>query len=446
MSFAGKTVEAVTAEPVDADVLFREARRRRRRRRLAWLAVAVLTAAAGWLIVGSSSGQASREGRAGGRSPSDPGAAGKAPPRATTLPPAMNGKYVPTAPAVLEGKHVLLAVGGFSFLGKEPFGSWFERSADGGRTWQPGSVTRRLTGPSSMDDLVFVDARRGWAGRWWTDDSGVTWRRWLPAKFQVFAIEPAGSGAWADIAQCDVIRTNQCGRDEIVTLARPGAAPRPLRMQPPLGAAPTLVHPDAVTGYQLTDQGRGHAGRTVIEATRDAGATWQVHRTPCGPTGPSAGANVDLATSGPSDLWLACQTTIAPDDFSSTIYRSHDAGIMWTSATRKPGPENLGSLQPADADVAWALSITRSGSTSVLRTSDGGRTFTPVLRLSATQPLSANGITVLSAGSAIVSGYQLTNNGGRLEVVYRTDTSGRTWLRSVLPAPTGIPTTRANSQ
>jgi hypothetical protein len=348
----------------------------------------------------------------------------------------MNGKYVATSPVVLGGGQELLAMGGFSFLGKDPYAAWFERSADGGRTWLAGPATRNEHGPSSANQPVFLDARRGWAGPWWTSDSGVGWHRWLP-KNDYVDVAMAGSGAWAEISRCHL---NACRRDVIDSVARPGASPRPLPAQPPIDVWPaTLIHPSPATGYVLSSRGHRGADRVVVEASRDSGVTWQVHDTPC--PGPDAsGASPDLAATGHDDLWLVCQNTIEPDESLSTVYRSHDDGASWTQQSAKPIGENLGPLSPVNGRVAWALSTVRDGSTSVLRTSDGGRSFTNVLD-SGRSGFSADAITVLSARSATLSGVELTPNAGRLELVYTTDDGGRTWQRTTLPAPPGIPTT-----
>jgi hypothetical protein len=348
----------------------------------------------------------------------------------------MNGKYVPTSPAVLGGGQELLAIGGLSFGRKYPYDSWFERSADGGRTWQASPASRSQHGPSTMSGMVFLDARRGWAGEWWTKDAGAAWHRWLPRGDDV-DLAPSGSSAWADILNC---RHENCARDVVESVAGPGASQHPLPAQPPLQIQPyTLVHPSTDTGYVLSS---GHAGadRMVVEASRDSGLTWQVHDTPCGEPA-ATGALPDLAASGPDDLWLVCQNSIEPDESLSTIYRSRDGGASWTEQTAKPFGENVGSLSPVNGQVAWALSTPRDGSTSVLRTSNGGRSFTTVLD-SKFYGFGTDAMTVLSPTSATLSGFEVTPNGGRLELVYSTHDGGRTWQRSTLPAPPGIPTTR----
>jgi photosystem II stability/assembly factor-like uncharacterized protein len=348
----------------------------------------------------------------------------------------MNGKYVPTSPVILGGGQELLAMGGFSFGRKNPYESWFERSADGGRTWHASPASRSEHGPSTMDQLVFLDARRGWAGHWWTGDAGAVWHRWLPRGDYV-NIAPSGSSAWADIADC---RHETCDRDVVETVASPGASPRPLPAQPPFTIQPyTLVHPSADTGYVLSNGHRG-ADRMVVEASRDTGLTWQVHDTPCREPA-AAGAFPDLAATGPDDLWLVCQNTIEPDESLSTVYWSRDGGTSWTQQTAKPIGENVGPLSPASGQVAWALSTRRDGSTSVLRTRNGGRSFTTVLD-SRMSGFGTDEMTVLSPTSVTLSGFEGTPIGARLELVYTTHDGGRTWQRSTLPAPAGIPTTR----
>jgi photosystem II stability/assembly factor-like uncharacterized protein len=357
----------------------------------------------------------------------------------------MDGKYVDSAPAPLGARHLLLAMGGFAFRGKEPFSTWMERSSNGGRTWQPtGWVPHNSTVASAQDSLDFVDRRDGWAfgpGLWWTTDGGKSWHsQHVDPAVDADHLVAVGHSAWLDLRRC---RARRC-TDRIESIAQPGAALRPIGGHPAGGTVDDLVRPTTTVAYAVTAEFRPGARRPgwTLSASGDSGQHWATRSLPCSTENEG---QPTLAASTPTHLWLICQQEIGMMDDSSTVYRSSDGGRTWAlkSATLDANAarivQSLSSLIPTSDRDAWATSSNNQAQVYVLRTTDGGRHFSVVFGDERATDL--GGFTVLSTTAAIVSGFQLTD-AGRREVIYRTHDAGRTWRLSTLRAPRGVPTRR----
>jgi len=267
--------------------------------------------------------------------------------------------------------------------------------------------------PPAGPALALPDAAHGWAagrgGILRTTDGGATWRLQRPG--QVTALDAVdGDTAWA-----------LAGRTLLAT--GPGAAWHALGT--PGFAAVDFA--DARTGLALD-----HAG--TLFASGDGGATWRRKRAP---------ARLDaLCVASPTRGWVA---------HGGTVWRTITAGIDWRHSRLLadgggfPRPE-LG----CHGKSVWALFHrgVAAGSESyvVFRSLDGGRTWRAVLagldqarsrlpRISAySGPFAVLGRTAVFAGSCGACG-----NGRGTTTVVRTTDGGRTW-RSTTLGLDGYPT------
>jgi photosystem II stability/assembly factor-like uncharacterized protein len=219
------------------------------------------------------------------------------------------------------------------------------RTTDGGQTWakvasaadRPGALP--LTGQKF--GLTFHDAMTGWVaqgdtldpaprlhGLFQTHDGGATWQA-APALMLPTAL------------------TQDPGFDEFGRL--------PTFFSPQAGVLPVLVVSQATGG--VTD--------TVLYVTRDGGASWS----PTMPLPASAGATgIDdvMSLLDPSTWWIASG---AHGD--TTLFQTADGGQRWASWTPRAPFAAVSALDFVSGAQGWAI-----GSAGLLRTIDGGRTWT----------------------------------------------------------------------
>jgi photosystem II stability/assembly factor-like uncharacterized protein len=219
------------------------------------------------------------------------------------------------------------------------------RTTDGGQTWakiasaadRPGTLP--LTGQKF--GVTFHDATTGWVvqgdtldpaprlhGLFQTHDGGVTW-------------QPAPALAWpAALAQDPAL-------DEFGRL--------PTFFSPQAGVLPMLV----------VSQATGGVADTVMYVTRDGGASWS----PTTPLPASAGAtSFDdvMYLLDPSNWW------IVPDaNGGTTLFQTVDGGQRWASWTPGAPFAAVSALDFVSGAQGWAI-----GGAGLLRTSDGGHTWT----------------------------------------------------------------------
>jgi photosystem II stability/assembly factor-like uncharacterized protein len=169
--------------------------------------------------------------------------------------------------------------------------------------------------------------------------------------------------------------------------------------------------------------------------THDDGRSWQRVQPPC-PRGDPGG----LTAAYKDTIWAECSSTRSQQQ---VLERSDNGGRSWQQL--HPGPAHAITLQPVSDEAAWALS-----GREVLRTTDGGSTWSAVWSEANSQPPSlrsqipppiAAGFNPLIAQSpssaslvvAVTRGHvgaqtKLTNL-----VVYRTTDGGQTWQPYVVP-------------
>lgn len=219
------------------------------------------------------------------------------------------------------------------------------RTSDGGQTWQVSTVPAT----SQLGQLTFLDPQHGWL--------------------------LAGIQAAAGPKAVDVFRTTDGGTTwtrvstATPTYTSPGALPP---------GADWLAFADASTGWAT-----GYSPVTQfvwLYSTHDGGATWQHHILPR-----PAGARGDLST-GPitffnrqEGILPTCFSVEGADSFADS-YVTHDGGTTWNSTSLLPvstcavaalgdASDFIDSTQGWVLDTAWTPAAT---TTSLSVTSDGG--------------------------------------------------------------------------
>ena len=322
---------------------------------------------------------------------------------------------------------------------------WQAITTDGAASWH----VARASADLATFDLSGTD---GWAegvgrdrvARFFASHDGG--RSWHVASSDAFA--PGGVGdvsiAGGEVWSLGCTGTSTC----IDTMLRARTSADHLSKttgQPPLGDTTNVSvvatgrdAADVLTDDYGNNQKVAEIVRTRLFATHDGGRTWR--RMPPACPGRTFGR---LYSGGVDALWAVCSPMNGP----SELRRSTDAGVQWTTLASRLASGT--QLQPASAQVAWAT--TPAG--EVLRTSDGGRTWSRVWyggHPEATVPSNAPPVNrswheVLAVQSPATATVIVQVTRGRVDghaaqtdfVTYRTTDGGHTWRPSVVGLPAG---------
>lgn len=314
---------------------------------------------------------------------------------------------------------------------------WQAATTNGGTTWHVAPSSRGLT-------MLAFSGRDGWGEGvdsgfavhfYVTHDGGRSWHAAssaAPAPGGVGGVSIAGGVVWSLGSGC-------AGGTCTDTVLRAIAASDRLdatAAQPPLHDSTnvSIVGVSRDTAYVLPD-GAGSAHGAQVYATHDGGRTWRAGATPC----PRAFGQLYR---GGNALWALCTPMHGP----VLVRRSTDGGGHWTTTSAKLGG---GLIQPASAQVAWAM----SAGGRVLRTSDGGRTWSQVwfggrpepgisagsvpagLNRSYTALLTVQSPTTATVVTQVSRGHIDGHPSQTDFVTYRTTDGGRTWRTSVVLLP-----------
>jgi hypothetical protein len=322
--------------------------------------------------------------------------------------------------------------------------SWQERTTDGGRRWKAGPVAHTSDGrypaptPSTQSGLAFVSASTGWAYQpslFYTRNGGLTW---APAPGRPAAVGPVatqGSTTWVTGYPC---RSFDCA-PKILQTDRVGGALLPLPSQPvSSGPITTLLRPTPSIAWTLSEVGRGHQQLSI---TVDAGHSWHQVRGPCEPSD-----TMSVAGNQASGLYVQCvarSQSMCGVCVTPVLYRAVDNGASWARRTVTPTPPYSSTtaslfVQPVAASTMWAVNQPPAGSSTVLRSIDGGRDWSRVLQGPPARPLAIH--TLLATDALHAWAVVMTDskaNGIEFEV-YRTSNGGRSWNKAALPIPTNL--------
>lgn len=316
--------------------------------------------------------------------------------------------------------------------GREAFTDWQAITRDSGRSW---TVTRRpwlLSSPafSGLDGwaqgLQLAPAGGGIARFYASHDGGRSWRAASSSAAPVGEenVSLDGGEAWSFGSVCGSTCTTGVVRGPVAGNRLQAPPVQPIT-DGSNNLEPIAVGPGAA---YVTDR----SDPQLAYVTHDNGSSWERLAAPC-PAGAGFGT---LSAAGASALWEDC----ALRSGGELARRSTDGGRHWQPLPAPPG--QIATVDASSARVAWAL--TEHG--GVLRTADGGRTWSAVWSVSRSQAPNLAGHTPLltvenqDAATVVVS---LTR--GRAQdhpattnlVVYATSDGGATWGAKVLRLPPG---------
>jgi len=174
------------------------------------------------------------------------------------------------------------------------------------------------------------------------------------------------------------------------------------------------------------------AGNTILR-TADGGANWQRLASP-------SGDELDFRDIDAIDARTAYVLSIGPGALSR-IYKTTDAGVHWVLQFTNTDPDAFyDGMAFWDADHGLAVSDSVKGEFLVIRTDDGGRTWTPVAREALPAALPNEGAFAASGTSVTVMGRHLawigTGAADRARVLRSTD-DGRSWQVAETPVHAG---------
>lgn len=300
-----------------------------------------------------------------------------------------------------------------------PFG--VARTVDGGKTWTTG--TRLCAIGQCVPSVSFVSATAGWAatanGIFATHDAGETWQRQVPAR------GPGPLRAVHFVSPTTGYALPQLHRDTLVATADGGStwhAVSPVGGLPPNAAgspAPSAQGlwflPGGATGWVWNDQ--------ALAVTADGGATWRALPPPpaSGPI-PVQIQQVDFVS--PEDGWLV-------DPFGD-LFRTTDGGQTWTPLAL-PAPGAVHAVAFLDATHGFATTFSRgAGHFALVETGDGGATWTAVATWPWPPQRGQFNTTTFSFASP-QSGWLFAFGG-----LLRTADGGRTWSEFAQPGLLGL--------
>lgn len=236
---------------------------------------------------------------------------------------------------------------------------------DAGRSWRRGEVPPAQFAPG---ELTLADPDHAYLftgdGVYATGDGARTWAllavSGLPGYPRALGFRDGRNG-WATAAGGGLYRTRDGGRTWVSD---------PLPGPPPSGLAMLPLAFASRAALLVTSPRRGAAEvRPVVYASPDGGETWD----PARPAQPDAAEPLPtpLTAFADHDHWFSP----AP----SFLWSSADAGRTWEArAAQLPAGLQLGEVRFPDPRHGWSLTEHPYGTPALLRTTDGGASWTEV--------------------------------------------------------------------
>lgn len=296
------------------------------------------------------------------------------------------------------------------------------RTIDGGAHWT------RTTFRTPVGALDFVSPMEGWATTWvrepsapdsrlvHTVDGGRTWQPTALPVIESVCFSSTAHG-WA-VGRRSVYETRDGGRSWSST-PRPSA----LRYQSEI----TLRCSGSTLWLFVPLNGSGAGGHVDYVGYRsvNGGATWRrVLGNPFYPRTPSGTPSAD-AEPGPfvaPDGSTAVELGVSPAGEESSVTITRDGGRHWTFASLAFAGSQASDVSFPDPSHGWVVGSNFGGSSFILATSDGGRSWRAQYPSSAPHPVGA---------SAFVSRSEALGVGvlGDGRAVVRSTDGGRSWRR-----------------
>jgi photosystem II stability/assembly factor-like uncharacterized protein len=261
-------------------------------------------------------------------------------------------------------------------------------SADGGQTWQQATI--QMPFPRQIS---FVDAQHGWllaavrpldgaaepVSVFRTADGGKTWSNVSTALFSdatppgrlPYGGQKTGmrfldsSTGWitgtvplANLAWLYITHDGGSTWQQQVLLMPPGVPPARLTV-----LAPTFFSVnDGILPVIFSDVTTDSAIATAIYTTHDGGKTWR--------------STVPVPAALPLLSFADMQHGWATD--GTVLYSTDNGGNHWMKLFSNKSFKNIAQLDFISDKVGWAISSTASTSSTLLKTVDGGRTWTTI--------------------------------------------------------------------
>lgn len=333
-------------------------------------------------------------------------------------------------------------VGGF--VGQsDRISSWQERTIDGGQHWTAGAVAHSGAGRSPVPrastqiNAVAVSRSTGWdyqPSLFFTTDAGVHWQRVHNLPGMIGPAADVGGSTWF-VVTC---RSGAC-TDRLYRASRVGAPLHPLPGQPvSRGHIGSLVRLTRSAAWVLSED----RGRERLSRTDDGGRTWRHEQLPC------HGAQSVAVTGSASTAALLVCTYPFPNMCSTctpvVLYRPSASGTGWVRVTPgrsvpRYGPTTPNAfVTPVSAHTIWAVNQIQTGSGTVLRSTDGGRTWQHVRTSRKARPLDIRSFAAASPSRAWFATVTLEQSGDNRFDVHRTFDGGKSWQVAALPVPTAL--------
>jgi photosystem II stability/assembly factor-like uncharacterized protein len=327
-----------------------------------------------------------------------------------TTPPSQNSELHAVA---IVGANAVLAIGD---------GGTILLSVDQGRSWRAAG-----TPPDFKADLLamgFADGQSGVAtgtneGMLRTDDSGKTWHKvTIPnatsSRLQVVGFARDGIGIAAGGSGV-VLRTADGGKtwDRIQTPAEFEVSPK------------AVVLSSKTTAYLggVCPPPTSETGCSTLWQTNDGGGSWTAAPMPPGQAVKvsSIASDGEYALAGGIGFHvLRMENTEAATRFGGAILWTHDRGRHWSLAKIEPGCQDVVSVAFKTANDA--LGVCSEG--ALIKTRDGGQTWTPFSK--ANSPLTLKAASIAGNGQVIAV--------GESSVVLSAPAPGQPWSVGTLPA------------
>jgi photosystem II stability/assembly factor-like uncharacterized protein len=291
------------------------------------------------------------------------------------------------------------------------------RTGDGGRTWAavpaPPAPAPLNTNVENPPLIRFANADDGWVAAdgklWSTHDGGAHWNE--QSVKVVYALE-ASAGAVHAVVNA---RDNDSFAFRVVSSPVHRDAWQPSAKTVPAGAGP-------VPRAQLVLHGRSGwmviVNRAIVGGMRLQNGRWAAWKPPCD----DEGTPLEFAASTASDLVAFCADGVWSDrPRGDRIFVSADGGSSFRQVPYDPPMRDVHAA--AAASGVWVAAAAESDAEGhrqavLLRSTDAGRTWTPVQRAADSGWVDL-GLTSVKQGVAISE--------GNTDKLFMTYDGGRTW-------------------
>jgi photosystem II stability/assembly factor-like uncharacterized protein len=378
-----------------AEALIEEARQRQRKRRLIVATAVLVVAVASGVWASSNGGSTAKPPPSTARKPGhtrSPSTPSTTPKLATA--PGVPSTY-PVAISFSNAEHGLLLLQGCS---GSVCTSLVEVTTDGGKNWKrrpaflayPTTASTHVLG---VDALVFGSVRDGWAygpGLFVTHDGGSHFHR-VKVSAPVLAVAAVAGHVWVLEQRCS---RNACGHTVLLTGPASGDALRPVADPPGFRLEPGYLQgaqfPLAIGGAEPHLVVLG--GVFGLDVTTNGGRTWRQSRYPCQRAYVNSGWTPGLIALDPSgSLWLVCAGEPGTGYQSKQLWRSFDGGQSWLGPYRLSAGGYADTVDAVSSTAAW----TYGARAPIFHSTDGGHNWKPML-------VDNNGVTDGPAGFSAV--------------------------------------------